>query len=163
MQSYMDSLRSQPRWGNTTIDAAIQNWKHIRSEDNPADPLSRGIMPASLFHLQIWWTGAPWLALDKEKWPQGLLVTSNQDAPEKRSKCIVTLAAKDQEFNIFNRYSRFTRLIRIVAYIFRFFKNARSNGGSTRGSQKSTASTQTIKPITTNEINHAIRTLVKIV
>ncbi|XP_029157246.1 uncharacterized protein LOC114929752 [Nylanderia fulva] len=142
---------------------AIQNWKHIRSEDNPADPLSRGIMPASLSHLQIWWTGTPWLTLDKKKWPQGLLVTSNQDASERRSKCITTLATNDQDFNIFNRYSRFTRLIRIVAYIFRFFKNARNIGGSIRRSQESITPARIIQPITTDEINHAIQILVKLV
>ncbi|XP_011858105.1 PREDICTED: uncharacterized protein LOC105555687 [Vollenhovia emeryi] len=141
----------------------IQNWKHIRSDDNPADPLSRGVMPASLSQLQIWWTGPPWLTLDKEKWPQNMLVTSNQNAPERRAKCIAALATNDEEFNIFNRYSRFSRLTRIVAYIFRFYKKARRTGESTRSVQQSTAFTRAIQPITADEVNHAIQVMVKLV
>lgn len=37
----------------------VQYWNHIRSEDNPADPLSRGVMSNSLAQLKIWWTGPP--------------------------------------------------------------------------------------------------------
>lgn len=38
---------------------AIQDWHHVRSADNPADLLSRGVMPASLANLGLWWTGLP--------------------------------------------------------------------------------------------------------
>jgi len=33
---------------------SIQYWNHIRSKDNPADPLSRGVMPESLIKLNLW-------------------------------------------------------------------------------------------------------------
>ncbi|XP_018374003.1 PREDICTED: uncharacterized protein LOC108768168 [Trachymyrmex cornetzi] len=44
-----------------------QYWHHISSQDNPADPLSRGVMPNDIIDLQIWWAGPPWLIQDVDK------------------------------------------------------------------------------------------------
>lgn len=37
------------------------SWYHVKSEDNPADPLSRGISPDKLESTNIWWTGPKFL------------------------------------------------------------------------------------------------------
>ncbi|XP_039951398.1 uncharacterized protein LOC120768688 [Bactrocera tryoni] len=37
----------------------INAWRHIRSEDNPADCASRGITPIGLMGNELWWKGPP--------------------------------------------------------------------------------------------------------
>lgn len=81
----------------------IQYWNHIRSKDNPADPLSRGVMPEDLIHLKLWWTGPSWLSLDKQEWPRSSLPKHIQDFPDRRSKIIATTLTNNQDFDIFTR------------------------------------------------------------
>jgi len=42
-----------------------QYWHHVKSEENPADSLSRGVMPKALAALHLWWSGPSWLSRDK--------------------------------------------------------------------------------------------------
>lgn len=37
--------------------ASQAQWHHVKSQDNPADPLSRGINPDKLKTMKIWWGG----------------------------------------------------------------------------------------------------------
>ncbi|GFX32846.1 integrase catalytic domain-containing protein [Trichonephila clavipes] len=41
-------------------------WKHVNSENNPADILSRGIGPNKVQHCELWWFGPPFLYQYKE-------------------------------------------------------------------------------------------------
>ncbi|XP_071646595.1 uncharacterized protein [Temnothorax longispinosus] len=40
---------------------SLEQWRHVRSEDNPADVISRGIRPSQLKELRLWWHGPQWL------------------------------------------------------------------------------------------------------
>ncbi|XP_018395453.1 PREDICTED: uncharacterized protein LOC108773956 [Cyphomyrmex costatus] len=93
---------------------SIHQWNHIRSEDNPADVLSLGVMPGSLSQMKIWWSGPSWLELDKESWPQGAPPGNETDLPERKAKTITVAAAVTSEPDIFYLYSNFTKLIRVV-------------------------------------------------
>lgn len=42
----------------------INEWNYVKSEDNPADCASRGIMPSELINHELWWTGPAWLKDD---------------------------------------------------------------------------------------------------
>ncbi|XP_055839376.1 uncharacterized protein LOC129907285 [Episyrphus balteatus] len=44
-------------------------WKHVPSEQNPADVASRGVMPQNLINNTQWWHGPSWLKFSKETWP----------------------------------------------------------------------------------------------
>ena len=48
----------------------ICQWKHVITDDNPADALTKGIMPSSLHTHRIWWSGPQWLSHDESKWPK---------------------------------------------------------------------------------------------
>lgn len=131
---------------------AIQDWHHISSQDNPADPLSRGVMPASLQHLNIWWSGPLWLAFDKEHWPQFPYATVKEDIPESKTTAIATVVAQEEQFNIFTRFSNFLTLVGVVAYIYRFFRKVKQNSKS---SSSQHPVFNTISPIQLDEINNA--------
>ncbi|XP_072392311.1 uncharacterized protein [Diabrotica undecimpunctata] len=48
----------------------LELWKYVKTYDNPADLLSRGINPSSLINSNLWFHGPPWLTLPEEEWPQ---------------------------------------------------------------------------------------------
>jgi len=98
-------------------------WRHVRSEDNPADALSRGQLPRSFMQYKTWFTGPPWLTNDEINWPNKMAQIS--EIPElKKNTCLTTY----NDIGIFDKYSSYSKLLRIVAYCFRFLPTTRHNG-----------------------------------
>ncbi|XP_071575132.1 uncharacterized protein [Temnothorax nylanderi] len=95
-------------------------WHHVRSEENPADILSRGVGPERLASQELWWKGPAWL--EKEVvYP--LEPTVLIEAPEKRLVSMVVSA--DAELDVWRRYSSLKRLKTVIAYCLRFAYNGR--------------------------------------
>lgn len=46
------------------------NWRHVKSTDNPVDRASRGVFPAKLIDHTLWCNGPPWLKLSPLSWPE---------------------------------------------------------------------------------------------
>ncbi|XP_067204174.1 uncharacterized protein [Linepithema humile] len=140
----------------------IQYWHHIRSEDNPADPLSRGVMPNTLIILNLWWSGPPWLSRDKNEWPQGLPAINAEELSERKAKATLTTMAASQEFNIFHLYSKLTKLIHVVAYLLRFSRNSR-RVNKQNAQEPSKNSSHKIPPVSREEQKQATLCLVKLI
>ncbi|GFV06451.1 uncharacterized protein TNCV_2947741 [Trichonephila clavipes] len=47
-------------------------WKHVNSENNPVDILSRGISPDKIQHFIFWWLNPPFLHQYKELEPRDI-------------------------------------------------------------------------------------------
>lgn len=45
------------------------DWRHVRSEVNPADAISRGQLPRAFLQNRMWFTGPEWLAKNENEWP----------------------------------------------------------------------------------------------
>lgn len=45
------------------------DWRHVPTETNPADLLSRGVAPKTLQENQFWWSGPAWLQQESCYWP----------------------------------------------------------------------------------------------
>ncbi|XP_076661119.1 uncharacterized protein LOC143364992 [Halictus rubicundus] len=122
-------LRSSPnRWKTFVANrvsqiqslTSIDSWRHVASEDNPADLISRGTKPGALHEKTIWWVGPTWLQNSSNLWPR----TSDKptDIPEEREMKPVILTASTAEDSIISRFSTYTRLVRSIAYCLRFTK-----------------------------------------
>lgn len=90
-------------------------WRHIRSEDNPADAISRGQLPRVFLKNKTWRAGPSWL------------VSSENDWSCERAQVIeilelrknVCLATRFNDLHIFEKYSSYSKLCRIIAYCLR--------------------------------------------
>lgn len=103
----------------------IANWRHIPSEDNPTNVLSRGQSPGEFVRNQMWQSGPSWVVLDEAAWPH-LEVSRSDEIPEIREHaCLVTDIAPNE---LVHRYSDFNRLIRIFVFCLRF-RNPDKNRG----------------------------------
>ncbi|XP_072403244.1 uncharacterized protein [Diabrotica undecimpunctata] len=128
-------LRSHPsRWTQFVANRVAQildnspnaHWRHVRSKENPADILSRGMLPSEIINSSLWFHGPPFLnqlRLDLLKYnPKGYI----SKFPEERK--IILHARNDQiDFftSLFDRFSNFSKFVRTLAYMFRFANNAK--------------------------------------
>ncbi|KAJ8951488.1 hypothetical protein NQ318_000184 [Aromia moschata] len=127
-------INSSPhRWGTfvcnrvTKIHENVPSsiWRHISSQDNPADPASRGLLPSALISNSLWFSGPRWLSMSSEYWP------TLSDIPETdEEKHHVTLLSVENQTpskntlsELIEKYSSLSKIQRILAYILRFLHN----------------------------------------
>lgn len=81
-------------------------WRHVVSEENPADCASRGIFPSELLDHDLWWNGPPWLKLTPSKWPKNKSATdSTQEGSDELSVTICNLTAIEEPLIPFDKLS----------------------------------------------------------
>ncbi|XP_059052238.1 uncharacterized protein LOC131846836 [Achroia grisella] len=44
-------------------------WRHVPTDKNPADHISRGVKASELQELDLWWSGPPFLKQEESQWP----------------------------------------------------------------------------------------------
>lgn len=126
----------------------IKCWHHIRTEQNPADLISRGIEPKELLKNQLWWNGPQWLSEPQETWPKPLQL-SNTELMEAQNEeksithvCTITneiriglrLAKRHKNsvklMSIFELTNDLSKILRIVAYVIRFVNKCKVHSGT---------------------------------
>lgn len=55
-------------------------WQHVRGEENPADLISRGLMPSEIVNNSFWFNGPEFLKNKEEYWPTSI-VTIDAEEP----------------------------------------------------------------------------------
>ncbi|XP_043473410.1 uncharacterized protein LOC122505692 [Leptopilina heterotoma] len=65
-------------------------WKHVRSEDNPADHLSRGLYPNEFTQDINWKNGPNWLSQDESNWPISELTILPETQELRKTQCLIT-------------------------------------------------------------------------
>ncbi|XP_031334025.1 uncharacterized protein LOC116164038 [Photinus pyralis] len=102
-------------------------WRHVRSEDNPADLVSRGVSAEHLSKNKLWWEGPKWLHNDSYSLTEDTIHLI--DLPETRKQPLVgsLIATTTNEFEILHKYSCIQKLKRVMAYILRFVNNITVN------------------------------------
>ncbi|KAI5651307.1 putative peptidase (DUF1758) domain-containing protein [Phthorimaea operculella] len=107
-------------------------WSYVKTSDNPADCLSRGVQPNELEQNTLWWQGLSYLC-DSEYSPSDANIDLSQDLPELKtvaadlplSCAIVCTEESDDCFDLefLNKFSSITKMQRVLAYVRRFCKN----------------------------------------
>ncbi|GFV43338.1 integrase catalytic domain-containing protein, partial [Trichonephila clavipes] len=131
----------------------VSSWKHVQSQENPADIISRGIDPDKIQDSVLWWYG-----------PSGLQsnpVVSTCDVSEindndlylrefKKSDPVCLVTQNVELLPIINKCSSFVKLKRILAWCLRFKENARNH-----------SSQRTIGSLTATELSRASICLIR--
>jgi len=98
-------------------------WKHVRSQDNPADLASRGVSASDLVNSSLWWAGPRWLSESPDGWPV-LRLTRPPEAVQvlSISPSYAVEPTRSQFLNdLWSRFSSIHTLERVVAWIYRFY------------------------------------------
>ncbi|XP_044597974.1 uncharacterized protein LOC123274434 [Cotesia glomerata] len=129
-------------------------WRHVRSEDNPADAISRGQLPSEFLKNNNWKNGPYWLHRSENSWPI-LEITAVKEVPEMRkSSCFVF--SKPSEF--LTQFSSMFKLRKIFAYGFRFKLDNRCKG-PLQVSELSAATTRILKLVQISSFSEEINRL----
>ncbi|GFT27619.1 integrase catalytic domain-containing protein [Trichonephila clavipes] len=130
-------------------------WKHVNSENNPADILSRGISPDKIQHCELWWFGPPFLDQYKELEPYDITAVEGddlflQELKETSDFPLCALLKNFEPLDIISNCSSFTKLQRVIAWCKRFIENARHPMCRTMGPLKSKELSESLKCIIKN-------------
>jgi len=128
-------------------------WRHIRTKENPADLLSRGLMPRQLKASSLWWRGPPWLMSEEQEWPANTIAEDTQtQLPEMKTNLCSHVSTQGSEISFsFENFSNLNRLERTIAWCKRFKTNCLKPKGERQ-----------LGPLTCSEINNANICLIKI-
>ncbi|XP_062707726.1 uncharacterized protein LOC134288058 [Aedes albopictus] len=97
------------------------NWCHVGGHENPADLVSRGLMPSELESATLWWRGPSFLKDPETTWSTNVNLIAEEDLPE-----LTTITANPvvtERFPLFDNCSSYNTMIRVVARIKRLFQN----------------------------------------
>lgn len=126
-------------------------WRHVRTDHNPADLGSRGgkVNQTS----ELWWNGPSWLSHPQD-WPQDITTSTSKETEEEakivREVLAVTVPQENDQLDEVIQKCEFRKVIRITAWITRFIRNAKvKHRGRIEG------------PLTTDEIEEATLVWVK--
>ena len=124
-------LSREPSYWSTFVSNRVSEiqsqplvkWNHVRSENNPADPASRGVDFDTLKFNSLWWSGPEWLVTGN--FPQPFCP---EEVCEERKKTKITTlhvnasASIDDDTDILDlsRYNSLYKALRILAYLRRF-------------------------------------------
>lgn len=103
----------------------LANWRHVPSQDNPADALSRGQLPREFIQNDMWQNGPIWLSNDEQTWPLNLIPET--EIPKRKATIVLSTT---HDINLLEKFSSFVRMKRVIAYCLRFGAKARE-GNST--------------------------------
>ncbi|XP_062557578.1 uncharacterized protein LOC134222449 [Armigeres subalbatus] len=106
-----------------------EQWRHVPGIENPADLISRGIMPQDIVHNRFWWCGPRWLKEEPRYWPElPEQLSATEAEKEKRRSTVACTSGPAEEFNgwYLERSSSYTELVRRTAYWLRYLKLLRT-------------------------------------
>ncbi|XP_011698579.1 PREDICTED: uncharacterized protein LOC105456325 [Wasmannia auropunctata] len=92
------------------------SWRHVATEENPADCASRGITGSQLASHQLWWHGPAWLRSPASEWPSPIKSPPPETSLEINSRLTTHLTQSVEPWDLATRFSSWPKLIRVTAY-----------------------------------------------
>ncbi|XP_065080798.1 uncharacterized protein LOC135703480 [Ochlerotatus camptorhynchus] len=98
------------------IQHATENcmWNHVQGVENPADLISRGLLPEEIGDNQLWWEGPSWLKQKQDCWPnQSAEIVSDEVEEEIRKSTVHFATSKPEGFGTtyVRRFSSFADMV----------------------------------------------------
>ena len=125
-------------------NSAPTQWRHVGSELNPADEVSRGLTVEEMSANSKWLNGPPFFRKEEEFWPHDPTVHQpelSEDDPEikrdtqSHSQLLIHRRSEDVLSSLTERYSSWERLKRAIAWLLKFrtwfiarYRQSASNG-----------------------------------
>lgn len=100
-----------------------QNVYHVAGVENPADLVSRGLLPSQILDNDLWFHGPPWMSLPLADWPvESVSLTQNQLPEEKTLSHITVSKEENLLIALGSRFSSWHKFLRATVIVLRFLK-----------------------------------------
>lgn len=93
-------------------------WRHVRTDQNPADYISRGQMPLEFTKNSHWKYGPHWLNNEESTWPVSELQIPAEVPEMRKAQCLLTEVSTKND--LLTRYLSIGKFRRIAALCLRF-------------------------------------------
>ena len=114
----------------------VKRWRHVRTQDNPADLLSRGIKPSALVNNKLWLHGPEWLAKPRSSWSSEKFVPNVSDGGRDEMKVLIVTRVTEPLSIYVKHWSRsiplieytptLEKAINIISYVLRFVNKTKA-------------------------------------
>lgn len=146
----------------------VRRWRHVGTKDNPADLLSRGLMPAEIVGNSFWLHGPKWLTRPESDWPASLLERGMPaGAPEEmqvfammeqRASLYIYSPAEKGKVPLLEYISSLERLVSILAHILHYMNRLQAKPALKRREKRGELNLLTL---TVNEKGAAMHYLIR--
>ncbi|XP_055309100.1 uncharacterized protein LOC129572990, partial [Sitodiplosis mosellana] len=117
-----------------------RDWFHVRTHDNPADLISRGVPPSGIVQNNLWWHGPPWLSKLQSEWPEPLNIRAVKPSIEMQEEIkafrMNAVSVRNKKLEVFvpqmkegvpliDYSNDLSKLTRILAFVMRFIRVCR--------------------------------------
>lgn len=117
-------------------------WSFVPSSSNPADAVSRGLLPNEFLEHSLWWAGPSFLQTGH--FPSLTELSVSPAVLEEQCMKTLTVTILNRNFDeLLERYSFLGSVLHIVGYVIRFIYNTRTPFSKKAGSLHSSESTST--------------------
>ncbi|XP_075150473.1 uncharacterized protein LOC142224575 [Haematobia irritans] len=117
-------------------------WRHVSSEHNPADIVSRGVRSHGLIGNSLWWQGPSWMRASRD-WDVQL---GNEFHTEEECRSINVHFTYIKDFeDILLRFSSYSRALRVMAFVYRFVLLVKRKSSQVSEKQSSFSELQLVK------------------
>lgn len=103
------------------------SWRYVKSKDNPADYVSRGLNVSELINSSQWWNGPQFLLENNLDLDSYNFVAKLNNLPEQRKVVLTSVSTikgfVDHFLQIFDNFSDYVKLQRVTAFYLRFIYN----------------------------------------
>lgn len=154
-------IKSEPHNLKTFVANRVQHiqeytsnckWNYIPTTENPADFISRGVLPHQIKNNKLWWYGPQFLQTENDNWPafptQKLDISINQEY--KQTFNTIIQHGNQDNLTFIQNISSYNKLIRVTAYCLRFGFNCKNK-------------IHKIGALTTDELSQSLKSIVKMV
>lgn len=147
--------------------SSIENWFFVPSISNPADVVSRGLMPQELADSDIWWNGP--LFLREDMYPESYGFENNFQETEYKKNETKVMTSQQSTFDLIHKYSNYNKILKISSLCIRFVENIKASIKLRRDSVSSNSNKSKIistdmknfKPINAEELENALLSIIK--
>ncbi|XP_060665585.1 uncharacterized protein LOC132797829 [Drosophila nasuta] len=101
-----------------------KQWRHVASEHNAADVLSRGMTASKFAEHAMWFYGPMFLHGSSSTWPAPFIATNEEliimNPPKVSQPSVMTITKEEDIIYTIQHNNSFNKLLRVIAYMMRF-------------------------------------------
>ncbi|XP_049274098.1 uncharacterized protein LOC125759411 [Rhipicephalus sanguineus] len=114
-------------------------WGYVKSDENPADLMTRGVKMQHLLNSELWWKGPTWIRNEKQRPDYDIMIESDNDDNEHDEEIVTSLTTTTSQEKIIdvNRFGSYKKALRVTAWVMRYIGNLRKEAkkGSLTGEE----------------------------